>query len=156
MSRSSMKSPGRRARLDESPLDVVLGAGQLGVQVAEKLVARGERVRLVRRRDGPPVQGTDVMYGDLRDVSFAEDAIRGATVVYQCAVPSHDPWLVDMPSLIRGVLHGTTKAGAHLIVLDNLYMYGAVSPYPIAEDAPIRPISRKGSFGLGLAGLRHY
>ena len=36
----------------DSPLHVVLGAGQVGVEIAEKLVNRGARVRLVRRSEG--------------------------------------------------------------------------------------------------------
>jgi nucleoside-diphosphate-sugar epimerase len=136
---------------EEAAVHVVIGAGQVGVQVAEKLVARGERVRVVRRGEGPAVEGATLVRGDVRDRQFAETATRDARVVYQCAVPPYDRWFEELPELVTGVLHGARLAGARLVVLDNLYMYGAVGPDPFGEDTPIRPISRKGALRARIA-----
>lgn len=134
-----------------NPLHVVLGSGQVGVQVAEGLVRRGARVRVVRRGDGPEVAGTTRVRGNVSDQAFAEEAMRGASVVYQCAIPSYERWHDELPGLIRGVLHGAAKAGARLVVLDNVYMYGAVGPQPFDEDTPVRPNSRKGELRARIA-----
>jgi nucleoside-diphosphate-sugar epimerase len=131
-------------------MHVVIGGGQVGTLVAEKLIARGERVRIVSRRDrGTIIEQATMMYGDMRDLRFAEEGTRGARVVYQCAAPPYDRWFDELQALVTGVIHGARTAGARLIVLDNLYMYGQVGAgpdgaEPFNEDTPQRPNSRKG------------
>jgi nucleoside-diphosphate-sugar epimerase len=90
------------------------------------------------------------MSGDLSDLAFAEEATRGADVVYDCLNPTYDRWHEDLPPLRRGVLHGVARSGARLIQLDNLYMYGAPEGR-ITEQTPIRPASRKGALRAALA-----
>jgi nucleoside-diphosphate-sugar epimerase len=135
-------------------LHVVLGSGQIGALVADDLLARGTRVRLVRRGPaGPPRSGLEWLSGDLSDLAFAEEATRGAAVVYDCTSPPYDRWLTLLMPLARGAMHGAAKAGAKLVALDNLYMYGRARG-PIAETSPIAPCSRKGELRARLAEER--
>jgi nucleoside-diphosphate-sugar epimerase len=137
---------------DLAALHVILGAGQIAQLLADELLATGHRVRLVRRGEpGPERANLTWMRGDLSDLAFAEEATRGAAVVYQCSAPPYDQWLQLMPALWRGGLHGAAKAGARYVVLDNLYMYGAVGSAPFDENTPVRPISRKGELRARLA-----
>ncbi|HEY1692964.1 MAG TPA: NAD-dependent epimerase/dehydratase family protein [Polyangiaceae bacterium] len=135
-------------------LHVVLGSGQIGSLVAEALLARGTRVRLVRRgAAGAPRPGLEWRSGDLSELSFAEEATRGAAVVYDCTSPPYDAWLTLLLPLARGAMHGARSAGAKLVALDNLYMYGRVSG-PIHEGLPIHPCSKKGEVRAKLAEER--
>jgi nucleoside-diphosphate-sugar epimerase len=138
--------------IESKPLHVILGAGQIARLLADRLVASGFRVRLVRR--GPPGETRENLSwvrGDLRDRRFAEEATSGASVVYQCSVPPYEKWLDELPALWRGGLHGAFKARARYVVLDNMYLYGRVASVSVDEDAPIRPISRKGELRAQLA-----
>jgi nucleoside-diphosphate-sugar epimerase len=130
--------------IESKPLHVILGAGQIAMLLADRLLAAGFRVRLVRR--GPPGETRENLSwarGHLRDRSLAEEATRGAAVVYQCSAPPYEKWHDELAALWRGGLHGASKAAARYVVLDNMYMYGVTSG-PVDEDAPIRPVSRKG------------
>ena len=55
---------------------VVLGAGQVGTVIARELLARGKRVRQIRRTAGQGRSGIECISGDLSDLSFAEQATR--------------------------------------------------------------------------------
>jgi nucleoside-diphosphate-sugar epimerase len=115
-----------------SDLHVVLGAtGAIGKAVTAELTARGHEVRAVSRNaEGPQ--------GFRADITTAEGAIAacaGASVVYQCAQPPYAQWASDFVGLTDTVLTGVEKAGARLVMADNLYMYGPVE-VPLTEDLP--------------------
>ncbi len=129
---------------------VVIGAGQVGSLLARELVARGKRVRVVRRSAARVDAGVEVVAGDMANLAFAEKAARGAAVLYDCSNPSYDRWHQDLPGLRRGVLHAAASSGAALVQLDNLYMYGTPSG-PMTEATPMAPCSRKGELRARLA-----
>ena len=82
--------------------------------------------------------------GDAGDAGFAERAARNADVVYQVLNPGYDRWVSDFPSLQAGVLAGAVAAGARLVSLDNVYLYGRPDGHPFTEDHPSTPCTRKG------------
>jgi len=133
-------------------LHVVFGAGQIGTRVANQLVARGHRVRIVSR-GGTSVAGAERVAGDARDRVFAASAAHGADVVYDTMNPVYQDWQRDLLALGRGSLHAATTAGARLVALDCLYMYGAPAG-PMTETTPSAPCSRKGALRAELAELR--
>jgi nucleoside-diphosphate-sugar epimerase len=60
---------------------VVLGAGAVGMAVAEALARRGESVRVVSRSGlREPVAGVQSVTGDVTDPAFAASATGGARV----------------------------------------------------------------------------
>ncbi len=135
-------------------LSVVLGAGQIGSRVAQLLLARGQRVRVVRRGPAPTAApGLEHARGDLADLRFAEEACRGAAVVYDCTNPAYDQWHTRLLPLGRGALHGAATAKARLVALDNLYPYGRVER-PMTETTPVAPCSKKGELRAQLARER--
>jgi nucleoside-diphosphate-sugar epimerase len=96
--------------------------------------------------------GVESMRGDITDAAFADLAMRGASVVYHCANPArYDAWNAQLPPLARTIREAATRAGARLVVLDNLYMYGAPEGGVIREDSPIAPNSEKGRLRAELA-----
>ncbi len=138
--------------MNDSELHVVVGAGQVGVPLAERLVARGRRVRVVRR--GGPVaglNGVEWARGDITDRAFADAAFRGARTVYHCANPSNFQWDGTLLPLARSVRDAAGRAGARLVVLDALFMYGRPRDGVMTEDHPHEPCSRKGELRALLA-----
>lgn len=135
-------------------LHVVLGAGQVGVQVADLLLAQGHRVRVVRRgQPGAARPGLEWARADLTDASAATDACRGAAAIYDCTnPPGYGSWQRTLPPLRRGVLAAASRTGALLVSLDNLYVYGEPAGAPLTEDRPLRPCSEKGELRARLVG----
>jgi len=130
----------------QPPTHTILGAGQVGLELARMLAAAGLTVRLVRR--GPPreaIPGIVWMRGDVTDRAFADEACRGAAVVYNCTNPAdYTGWDELLAPLATAVRDAAGRAGARLVVLDNLYMYGKPETAPFDESTPMRPCSRKG------------
>lgn len=138
----------------DAPLHVVLGAGQIGARLASQLVARGLRVRLVNRRArATSFAGVEVVTGDITDRAFAGRVAAGASVVYDCMNPPYHEWPALLLPLASGALHAASSAGARLVALDCLYMYGRPSG-PMTEDSPLEPCSKKGALRVALAERR--
>lgn len=127
-----------------SALHIVIGAGSLGTTVAAALVAQGERVRVVRRAATSPVQGVEVVAGDIRDAEFAAAALSGASTVYQCAQPRYHRWAQEFPSLQKAIMDATAAAGARIVIADNLYGFGDPAGAVISDRSPREPHTVKG------------
>ncbi|MGC4001030.1 MAG: NAD-dependent epimerase/dehydratase family protein [Anaeromyxobacter sp.] len=133
-------------------LHVIFGAGQIGPLLARELLARGHRVRLVRRGAPGALPGAEWRQADVTDPAAAAEAARGAAVVYDCANPAqYHRWAELLPPLKRGAREAAARAGARLVVLDCLYMYGRPAAHPFDEDTPMQPCSRKGELRAMLA-----
>jgi len=132
---------------DNEELHVVFGTGAMGMFVMDALVQRGgRRVRMVNRNGRASVpEGVEVLGGDATDEAFARGASQGASVVYFALNPPYDKWPELFPRLQAGVLEGAASAGAKLIAMENLYMYGPTDGRPLTEDLPYAPNTRKGA-----------
>jgi nucleoside-diphosphate-sugar epimerase len=126
-------------------IHVVFGAGQTGTYLAERLLAAGKQVRVVRRSVGPVAEGAERIPGDATDRDLCVRAADGAAAVYHCMNPGYDTdlWARVVPTLMENLIAAAGATGARLVVLDNLYMYGKPSG-PITPDTPFNPESRKG------------
>jgi nucleoside-diphosphate-sugar epimerase len=126
-------------------LHVVFGTGPVGMSVMDELIREGRRVRMVNRRGRASVpEGVEVVGGDATDEAFAREASEGASVVYFALNPPYDKWPELFPPLQAGVLEGAASAGAKLIAMENLYMYGSTDGRQLTEDLPYAPNTRKG------------
>ncbi len=128
-------------------IHVVFGAGQIGPLVAERLRGAGKRVRVVRRSAGEvPVAGVEVVRGDAMDAPFCIEAARGAAAVYHCINAPYfaKVWAETLPRVQANLVAAAGRAGARLVVLDNLYAHGRPGGRPIDEETPQAPCSRKG------------
>lgn len=127
-------------------LHVVFGTGALGLAVTDELVARGERVRVVNRKGKANVpDGVEVVAGDATDAASTREICKGASVVYNCLNPPYTKWPEMFPPLQAGVLEGAAAAGARLVVIENVYMYGPTHGKAMTEDLPYAATTRKGS-----------
>jgi nucleoside-diphosphate-sugar epimerase len=124
-----------------SELHVVFGSGPVGLAVIDTLLAQGARVRVVSRsgaRRALP-EAVEVARGDATNPDETRRACAGATHVYNCTnPPDYHRWPEQFPPLQRGVLAGAEAAGAKLLVMENLYMYGPHGGVPMTEEMPLR------------------
>ena len=131
---------------------VVLGAGAVGMAVAEALARRGESVRVVSRSGlREPVAGVQSVTGDVTDPAFAASATRGARVVYQALNPPYHRWAQEFPGLQAAAIAAAQAAGARLVVMDNVYMYGRANGRPFTEDRAYDAHTRKGRVRAAMA-----
>ena len=131
---------------------VVLGAGAVGMAVVEALVRRGESVRVVNRSGiREPMAGVKSLAGDVTDPVFAASATRGARVVYQALNPPYHRWAQEFPGLQAAAIAAAQSAGARLVVMDNVYMYGRADGRPFTEDRAYDAHTRKGRVRAAMA-----
>jgi hypothetical protein len=131
---------------DHGELHVIFGTGAVGMSVMDELIRRSRRrVRMVNRSGRARVPpGVEVVGGDATDEAFARGASEGASVVYFALNPPYNKWPELFPPLQAGVLDGAASAGAKLVAMENLYMYGPTQGRPLTEDLPHAPNTRKG------------
>jgi nucleoside-diphosphate-sugar epimerase len=79
-------------------------------------------------------------------------ACQGAAVVYHCLNVPYPLWATQLLPIAQAVIDATTAAGAKLVVMDNLYMYGPVSA-PMTETTPRNAQGKKGRLRIQLEHL---
>jgi nucleoside-diphosphate-sugar epimerase len=132
--------------MTDDELHVVFGTGPVGLAVMDDLARRGKRIRMVNRSGRADVaEGVEVAGGDAADATFTREVSAGASVVYFALNPPYDRWPELFPSLQAGVLEGAAGAGAKLVAMENLYMYGPTGGRPLTEDLPYAAKTRKGA-----------
>jgi nucleoside-diphosphate-sugar epimerase len=128
-------------------LQVIIGAGPVGLATAALLADRGERVRLVSRSGTRPRSGTvaavQAVAANATNAGRLAELAAGATVLYNCASPPYHRWPEEWPPLATAALAAAQQAGAVLVTMSNLYGYGPVS-HPMTEQDPLNATGRKG------------
>ncbi|WP_345046242.1 NAD-dependent epimerase/dehydratase family protein [Streptomyces rameus] len=125
-------------------LHVIVGAGATGSATARLLADAGEQVRLVTRRGSGPVhERIERVTADATDTARLIELTRGATAVFNCAMPPYDRWPTEFPPLADAVLAAAERTGADYVMLGNTYGYGPADG-PVTEDLPLAPTSVKG------------
>ncbi len=126
-------------------LSVVLGAtGGVGRALVDALVAANRRVRAVSRTSASGFSSAvEVVVADVSKPEDARRACAGASVVYYAAQPPYGEWPELFPTMTAAVIEGASAAGAKLVMVDNLYMYGA-TPGRLHEGTPRKATGRKG------------
>lgn len=133
-------------------LHVVLGGtGAAGRALVNELARLGKRVRAVSRTDrGGWPAGAEWRGADVANRDALRGVLEGAAVVYLAAQPAYDRWPEEFPGLVENVLAALPSPETRLVMVDNLYMYGAVHG-PIHEGLPYRATDRKGRARARLA-----
>lgn len=135
-----------------SDLHVIFGTGAIGLATFEALRRRGRTVRLVNRSGHASVPGNvEVVAGDAADPGFAVRAAHGAAVVYQTMNPPYHQWSSRFPELQSGVLAAAEAAGARLVSMENVYMYGRPAGRPLTEDRTNNAHTKKGLLRAAMA-----
>jgi nucleoside-diphosphate-sugar epimerase len=133
-------------------LHVVFGTGAIGLATFDALRRRGRTVRLVNRSGQARVpDDVEVVGGDASDPGFAAAAARGAEVIYQTLNPPYPEWSAKFPALQTGVLAAAESAGARLVSMENVYMYGRPDGRPLTEDRADNAHTKKGQLRAGMS-----
>ena len=123
---------------------VVFGTGQVGHPLITQLVALGHDVVAVNRSGRGDLPGAQIVGGDATDPAFTTAVCAGADAVYFCLnAADYARWADEFPPLQAGVLTGAARAGARLVVLDNLYAYGPPRGRRLVETMAADPTSAK-------------
>ncbi len=131
--------------MHNNELYVIFGTGPVGLAVMEELRQKGKKIRMVNHRGkGIMPPGVELLKGEAANPYETVKLCRGAAVVYNCANPPYTMWPEIFPVLQQGVIEGAAAAGAKLVVMENMYMYGATEGRPLAEDTPFQAKDRKG------------
>ena len=119
--------------------------GNTGSVVAEKLLARGEKVRAIGRNKEKLAKlaslGAEIAEGDATDAAFLTKAFEGARAVYFMVPPN------PMSDDYRGFQRVIIEAGATAIEKAKVHYVVALSSYGADKEAGSGPVS-------GLHGLQ--
>jgi nucleoside-diphosphate-sugar epimerase len=132
------------------------GAGFIGSHLAEELVRRGERVRVVdslitgKRQNLAHLREVEFIEGDLANVEVAQRAVAGVDfVLHQAAIPSvprsvQDPITSNRANIDASlnVLVAARDAGVRRVVYaGSSSAYGNTPTLPKVETMPTAPLS---------------
>ena len=132
------------------------GAGFIGSHLAEELVRRGERVRVVdnlstgKRKNLAHLPSVEFLQGDLADFDVARVAVEGVDyVLHQAAIPSvprsvSDPITSNRANVdaTLNVLVAARDAGVRRVVYaGSSSAYGNAPALPKHEEMPSAPLS---------------
>lgn len=126
-------------------MHVVFGAGQVGGPLVQSLRSRGLRVRVARRSAVGVPAGVEAVVADATDAESCVRACAKASVVYHCvgAPYTTTAWRATFPLVQENLVRAASRAGARLVVLDNLYALGRPNGR-LDETSPLAPLSDKG------------
>ena len=137
---------------DSKELHIIFGTGPVGITLADELLTRGKKVRLVNRSGtGEVPVGAELVAGDASKLEVVQALSQGASVIYNCTHAPYQMWPETLPRLQENMIEGAASAGARLVVIDTLYMYGETHGKPMTEAAPYVATSRKGRLRAELA-----
>ena len=134
----------------------VIGAGQIGTPVVQRLVERGARVTWISRtRPRAIPSGVEHKSVDATDSEALARGITGAQAVIAAVNPAtYDAqvWRETLPPLQRGLIEAAAKAQVRLVVLDALYLY-ALDRGPLSPETPEIPGTQKGRVRKQIADM---
>lgn len=126
-------------------LITVFGYGPTGEATVERLVARGQQVRVVqRKRPANLPAGVSFMNCDVLNADDVKRAVAGAeqAVITTGFEYKGDVWKVVWPKAMRNFLAAAEIENIRIIQVDNLYMYGPQDA-PLNEDMPLTSYGKK-------------
>lgn len=125
----------------------VIGAGQIGTPVVERLAASGVKVTWISRTRPQQVpSGVTHKSVAATDGKTLAAALRGVDAMIAAVNPATydaEVWRSTLPPLQRGLIEAASQLGVRLVQLDALYLY-ARDQGPLAPDTAQRPTTEKG------------
>jgi nucleoside-diphosphate-sugar epimerase len=125
-------------------LVTVFGYGPTGKATAERLLARGTKVRVAQRRRPAdlPAQA-EFMACDVLDADAVMQAMQGAAQAVVTVGFQYDGrvWREAWPKAMANLIAAAEATGARVVHIDNMYMYGP-------QDEPLREGMGLTDFGV--------
>jgi len=128
-------------------LALVLGAnGGIGGEVARQMLQAGWRVRALSRRPQARQDGIEWLQGDaLVALDVARAAQGCAVIVHAVNPPGYRNWAQQVVPMLRNTIAAAQQTGALVVLPGTVYNYGPDAFPVVGEDAPQRPLTRKGA-----------
>ncbi|MBM9403725.1 NAD(P)H-binding protein [Gluconacetobacter azotocaptans] len=126
---------------------LVVGArGGIGGAVARSLLRHGWRVRGLARRPAGDVPGMEWIAGDAMDRAAVVRAAQGVqAVIHAVNPPGYRNWGTLVLPMLDNSMAAALAAGARLVLPGTVYNFGPDAFADPGEDAPQRPLTRKGA-----------
>ncbi|WP_166136387.1 NAD-dependent epimerase/dehydratase family protein [Nocardioides ochotonae] len=107
-----------------SQIYTVIGAGPVGRTIAEQLLARGEKVRVLTRSGSGP-RGAERVAVDAGDPVALRGQLDGSATVFHCAHAAYDvrAWERELPRTEAAVLEEAGRAATGVVFPESLYSY---------------------------------
>lgn len=136
---------------------LVLGAaGGIGGEIARQLLAAGWQVRAFtrgQRQAQPPQDGMMWLQGDAMCRDDVMHAAQGCDVIVHAVnPPGYRRWSELVLPMIDNTIAAAIAQGATIVLPGTVYNYGPDAFPLIGEDAPQRPLTRKGAIRVELEG----
>nr|BBD84679.1 NAD-dependent epimerase/dehydratase [Chromobacterium sp.] len=140
---------------------VIGAAGGIGGELARQLRDAGWRVRgLVRSLEQPELSRDGIAWirGDAMRPDDVARAARGcAVIVHAVNPPGYRRWAELVLPMLDNTIAAARQQGATVVLPGTVYNYGPDAFPIITEDAPQRPLTRKGAIRVEMeARLRAY
>ena len=125
---------------------VVVGAGPVGQEAARLLAEQDHDVVMTSRNAGSIDAGkVRAISADASDATQLTAISKGAEVIFMCAMAAYHRWPTDFFPIMDGTVKAAEAVGAKIVVLGNVYGYGANAPSPLTPELAPDPTSRKGT-----------
>lgn len=137
---------------------LITGAGQIGGQLADDLLADGHEV-VVLRRSAPAAdasgRGPRTFAGDAADRDLLRRAAEGCAAIHHCIHAAYDArvWRRELPGRERAVMDVAAELGVPVIFPESVYAFGHAAA-DLAEGAPFAPVEDKGRVRAELMAAR--
>src|SRR5579871_1714811 len=132
-------------------LALVIGAtGGVGGATARALLARGWRVRAMHRDPAAAMKQTaerriEWVQGDAMSRNDVVAAAQGATIIFHGVnPPAYRGWAKVVLPMMANTIEAARLTGARIFLPGTVYNYGPDAGGLVAEDAPQKPLTRKG------------
>lgn len=104
-------------------MKLIVGAGQIGQELARQLVADGEEV-VVASRSSTRIDGARPIRLDAKNKAAFAEAAKGATTIFLCTNPPYHTWKTEWPPVFDASIYAAEQNSSDLVVMGNLYSYG--------------------------------
>jgi nucleoside-diphosphate-sugar epimerase len=137
------------------------GSGYFGSILVDRVLAAGDRARVLDLNAPEPRDGVEVVVGDVRDRALVEDACEGADVVLHnvAQVPlARDRelfWTVNALGTANVLLAARSRGVAKVVHTSTSAIYGIPERNPVDEDSPAVPLEAYGRAKLEAEQLCH-
>lgn len=128
---------------------LVIGAtGGIGSEVAQRLTARGWKVRALHRDPAWAAlsnPGLSWVQGDAMDRASIHRAAQGMQVIVHAVnPPGYRNWAGLVLPMLDNTIAAAAENGARVLLPGTLYNYGPDAGEAVNEGAPQNPVTRKG------------
>ena len=131
---------------------LVIGSGPVGAGIAQQLAAQGHSVTVVTRSGTGPIEPSITLAkADATDAAALSRHAEGAATIFNCANPPYHRWGADWPPMHRAIMTAAERTGAVIVMMDNLYGFGAGRPMPMRPNDPLLATGEKGGVRARMA-----